>query len=192
VFVDSLDGTTEDDTTIPYDRIAHRWWRLREHNGTLYWDTSPNNIDWTTRRTKAAGRDYSNEFIQFWVDGSSGSSRFDNLNPVEDITPFVAPAGEPPDVPGADFYIVELAGIANLLDNEKPADKRFAPFVKLIGKVSDEMAASPTQSAVDIPTILAQAQVFKDSYPNDANVDIMLRYAQALAGIWDTDILDHE
>lgn len=26
---------------------AHKWWRIREATGTIYWDASPNGFDWT-------------------------------------------------------------------------------------------------------------------------------------------------
>jgi len=33
---------------IPYDARRHRWLRLREQFGTVYWDVSPEGTDWTT------------------------------------------------------------------------------------------------------------------------------------------------
>lgn len=40
-------------TSIAYDATAHRWWRIRELLGTTYWETSPDNVTWTTRRSLA-------------------------------------------------------------------------------------------------------------------------------------------
>ena len=48
---------------IPFDPVAHRWWRIREGtgagaggtSGNLYWDTSPDGVTWTNRRTYAHG-----------------------------------------------------------------------------------------------------------------------------------------
>ncbi|HEX8245522.1 MAG TPA: hypothetical protein VF541_18565, partial [Longimicrobium sp.] len=34
--------------TLPYDPQAHRWLRIRELNGTVYWETSPDAGAWTT------------------------------------------------------------------------------------------------------------------------------------------------
>ncbi len=33
--------------TLPYDFQEHRWMRLRELNGTVYWETSPDACEWT-------------------------------------------------------------------------------------------------------------------------------------------------
>ncbi|MEU0214546.1 hypothetical protein ABZ281_05250 [Streptomyces sp. NPDC006265] len=38
-------------TTVPYDPVAHRWFRFREAGGTFYWETSPNASTWTVRRS---------------------------------------------------------------------------------------------------------------------------------------------
>ncbi|MEV5264824.1 hypothetical protein [Streptomyces werraensis] len=40
-------------TTLTFDPVAHRWWRFREAAGTLYWETSPDAMTWTVRRTMA-------------------------------------------------------------------------------------------------------------------------------------------
>ncbi|MFE9921562.1 hypothetical protein ACFYQA_08265 [Streptomyces sp. NPDC005774] len=37
--------------TIPYDPIEHAWLRVREASGQLMWDTSPDGVTWTSRRT---------------------------------------------------------------------------------------------------------------------------------------------
>lgn len=38
---------------ITYDPVAHRFLRLREDAGTVYWDTSPDGTTWTNQRTLA-------------------------------------------------------------------------------------------------------------------------------------------
>lgn len=40
---------------ITYDSTAHRWWRIREASGTIYWDTSPDGTTWTNRKSRATG-----------------------------------------------------------------------------------------------------------------------------------------
>jgi hypothetical protein len=37
------------DHTITYIGTEHRWWRMRESFGTLYFDTSPNGKDWNNQ-----------------------------------------------------------------------------------------------------------------------------------------------
>jgi hypothetical protein len=36
-------------TSLPYDAAAHRWWRIRESAGTVYWDTSPDGRKWQSQ-----------------------------------------------------------------------------------------------------------------------------------------------
>ncbi|MFD8254678.1 hypothetical protein, partial [Streptomyces werraensis] len=40
--------------SIPYDPVAHAWLRIRETGGQLLWDTSPDGVTWTNRRTTAS------------------------------------------------------------------------------------------------------------------------------------------
>jgi hypothetical protein len=41
-------GTLETwNTSVSYDPVAHRWWRIRERAGTTYFDVSPDGYDWT-------------------------------------------------------------------------------------------------------------------------------------------------
>ncbi|MFJ1808550.1 MULTISPECIES: LamG-like jellyroll fold domain-containing protein [unclassified Streptomyces] len=44
------DGTP---TNLTYSAIDHAWLRVREAGGTVYWETSGDGYDWTTRRTLA-------------------------------------------------------------------------------------------------------------------------------------------
>lgn len=37
-----------------YDPVAHAWLRLRDDAGTLRWETSPDGVTWTVRRSAAA------------------------------------------------------------------------------------------------------------------------------------------
>jgi hypothetical protein len=51
VYVDFVD---EGGASVPYDPVEHAWLRVREDAGTLYWDTSPDGREWTTRHTDTA------------------------------------------------------------------------------------------------------------------------------------------
>lgn len=39
------------DATLTYSSTDHLWWRIRESGGTAFWDTSPDGVTWTNRRT---------------------------------------------------------------------------------------------------------------------------------------------
>ena len=88
------------DTSLAYNSVTHRWWRFSLSGTTLVWQTSPDGITWTTRRSKTAALAHSN--VQFSLSAgrtgaeSVATARFDNLN-LPAIVP--APAGTPlPDV----------------------------------------------------------------------------------------------
>jgi hypothetical protein len=40
-------GTWYAMAAVPYDAVAHRWWRVREQAGMVYWETSPDGLDWS-------------------------------------------------------------------------------------------------------------------------------------------------
>lgn len=43
---------TPNDTSVAFDQVAHHWIRIREAGGTIFWDTSPDGLHWTNRRSK--------------------------------------------------------------------------------------------------------------------------------------------
>lgn len=97
-----------------------------------------------------------------------------------------------PGGPGFDWYIAELGIIANGLVDAYPADKRWTPLVATVGRISAEWHSGSSQAAQDITTLLGQAEAMKANYPTDSSVDIVLRYAQAMANVWESDILNEE
>jgi hypothetical protein len=42
-------GSAVTSSSIDYDPVAHRHWRLREAGGRVFWDTSPDGASWTNR-----------------------------------------------------------------------------------------------------------------------------------------------
>ena len=47
----STGGGSPSATSITYDPAQHRWWQIREAQGELHWETSPDGKAWATRRT---------------------------------------------------------------------------------------------------------------------------------------------
>lgn len=79
-------------TTLPYDPVAHAWVRIRETGGNLFWQTSPDGLTWTTRRTAAspAWVEDTNLQVQMLSHRDGGTvdyAEFDNFN-VNPVTPF--------------------------------------------------------------------------------------------------------
>jgi hypothetical protein len=48
------DGSVVASASINYDPIAHRFWRLREASGTIFWDSSPDGTTWRNRAQATA------------------------------------------------------------------------------------------------------------------------------------------
>lgn len=76
---------------LPYDPVAHAWVRIRETSGSLLWETSPDGVTWTTRRTETAPSWVSATTLQVQLlahrdSGITNFAEFDNLN----VAPFDA------------------------------------------------------------------------------------------------------
>lgn len=71
--------------TIPYNGVDHAWLRIRETAGVLYWETSPNGITWTVRRsaTSPAWVSATNIQVQLLAHRDGGTvdyAEFDSVN----------------------------------------------------------------------------------------------------------------
>ena len=80
-------------TTLTYDNATHRWWRVRESGGSVFWDYSADGISWTnqwsTTPTIATTAMYPTLTAGiFGTDASPGTAIFDNVN--------LPPSGAPP------------------------------------------------------------------------------------------------
>jgi hypothetical protein len=72
--------------SIPYDPVAHRYWRIREAAGSTYWELSPDAQSWTQLASEPTVVQLSGIIIgigagAYQVEPSPpGTARFDNLN----------------------------------------------------------------------------------------------------------------
>lgn len=79
-------ASTNNETSIsPYNPVAHAWFRMRIVGSTGYWDTSPDGITWTNRRTAALTpanfRALTVELsVGQWSDLGASTGYMDNLN----------------------------------------------------------------------------------------------------------------
>jgi glucose/arabinose dehydrogenase len=76
---------TNSNTNVTYSATSMKWWRIREAAGTIYLETSPDSITWTTRRSFAKAFDLSS--LQLFLRAgtstavsSPGVAKFDNVN----------------------------------------------------------------------------------------------------------------
>lgn len=72
-------------TTLAYNSTDHRWWRIRESGGNILWDTSPDGLTWTNRRSLAPGFAITSLTAEVgagcWqVETAPGSFNFDDFN----------------------------------------------------------------------------------------------------------------
>jgi hypothetical protein len=83
-------GVDSNTNPVSYDPVAHKYWRIRESGGTVYWETSPTGIgSWTVQRSKAWAVPSINSFFIFptTTNGSGGLPFV-----IEDINVTPAPA----------------------------------------------------------------------------------------------------
>ena len=76
---------TPDETLIPYDPIAHRWWQIVEAGGQIRWETSPDATTWTMRKMIATPAFAPAvrivlESTSAATAATAGEARFDRLN----------------------------------------------------------------------------------------------------------------
>ena len=91
--------------TIPYIGSLHRWWRIRQGAGRLYWDTSADGVTWTNRRTQTGPGAWllSTIYLGFEasrVGGTNDNAVIDNVSTRDSTaTTSAAPGGASVGVP---------------------------------------------------------------------------------------------
>ncbi|WP_282790909.1 hypothetical protein [Streptomyces sp. CC224B] len=82
--------------SLTYDPVAHRWLRIRETGGSLFWDTSPDGSTWTNRRTlttpawvASAVNSLALDLFSYRDSGTANYSEFDNVNTMSNGATFV-------------------------------------------------------------------------------------------------------
>src|SRR5512139_3874531 len=85
-------NNTPNTTSVTYNATDHRWWRIRESAGTIYWDTSPDGNNWTNRRNKAVGLYYGRTKYRFLC-GYYGTEPDPGVAIIDNFNVHVAPFG---------------------------------------------------------------------------------------------------
>jgi hypothetical protein len=78
-------SSSSSNTSITYDATAHAWLRIRELAGSILWDTSPDGVTWTNRRTRVNDIAVWAMRVRFLVgyfgtETTPGTAVFDDLN----------------------------------------------------------------------------------------------------------------
>jgi hypothetical protein len=77
---------TDVGTAVPYDPVAHRWWRFSQPGLQVLWQTSPDGVTWTTRAAWTPTFDTSGVYVSLgtgnWnnLPGTLGAAVFDSFN----------------------------------------------------------------------------------------------------------------
>jgi hypothetical protein len=81
--VKSVNATLSTEDSAAYEPTKHAWWRLREKSGSIYWETSPDGMRWTTLADTLLHVPLTAVDISFGVmsvAGAGGTARFRGYN----------------------------------------------------------------------------------------------------------------
>lgn|GEM_PF-5054132 len=84
IFREAIGGANSD-TSVTYSSATHKFFRIRESGGTVYWETSADSLAWTTQRSKTTTLTLTALtayfMAGFWdAETSAGTALFDNFN----------------------------------------------------------------------------------------------------------------
>jgi hypothetical protein len=84
-------GGTQNAVYIPYDPVAHAYWRIINSGGNILFQTAPDGSTWTTRRTLATPWTITAMAASLWSGFGSGTqpqpAQYDNFNTLTTATP---------------------------------------------------------------------------------------------------------
>jgi hypothetical protein len=77
-------GAVTTTASIPYSSTEHRFWRLRQTSGTVFWEASADGVTYSQVASSAIPFGLDHMAIElmasYWTSGSAGTARFDNVN----------------------------------------------------------------------------------------------------------------
>lgn len=71
--------------TVAFNSSTHKYWRIREASGVIYWDTSSDGINWTNRASNNPGLAWTSSNVDleckcYKAETNPGTGIFDNFN----------------------------------------------------------------------------------------------------------------
>lgn len=103
----SIGGVFTTLATLTYNATTHRWLRVREVGGTVYWDTSPDGITWTQRASTTAITWSLNDLLVYVGVGYYGTEPAPGMLQVDN---FNVPATPVYQAAGTSAWIVNASG----------------------------------------------------------------------------------
>jgi hypothetical protein len=79
-------------TSIAYSAVSHLWWRIRESGGQTFYETAPDGLTWTTRKTETSVALVDDVDLEFQLiahrnSGTNDFAEFDNVNVLPPMLP---------------------------------------------------------------------------------------------------------
>jgi hypothetical protein len=146
-----------------YDSSVHKWFRIREASGTVYWDTSADGANWTNRASDATGYDLTALNVFFGVENpGSGSTTviFDNFNHLTSSTAADVVTGTL-SLPAP--TVTAESGATNVsVDADVVTLTGSLPAPTVTGKANVAADVVTTTLSVQAPTITGKANVTAD------------------------------
>jgi hypothetical protein len=110
-------------TFLNYDSAVHKWFRIRESSGTIYWDTSVDGTTWTNQKSYAVQGSISALKAKFGLESSTSVPNnsvaiFDNFNQIRTAYNFnvtTTTVGGAVTVKEVDRYTVDGGGSGTIL-----------------------------------------------------------------------------
>jgi hypothetical protein len=181
-------GAVNTENTPQAISSTDQWLRIREFEGIIYWEISPDSLAWTVIHQQP--RDFTITDMQvqlgggcFGADTTAGTIIFDRIN-----SPASGPDVIQPEPENVGLLLVEISMALNDLgDSTSTPDPRITPAVALLSKINSEWASSPTQAAADANSLVMVIGALLASYPTANRLADALDCAQQLAGTWSGD-----
>lgn len=118
-------GTSTTLGSATFDPVAHKWLRIRESGGTIYWETSPDTIYWTVQAQHAAPFSVASGYVVLAADTPVGTSfSFSDFNVLPGTPGRIAITAAVLD--SSDEVVGTLSAIAAFSYGDSPDDIRQA------------------------------------------------------------------
>lgn len=172
-------GTT---TTLTYSATTHAWLRINHTGTAIVWQTSPDGVTWTTRRTLATVPTWANKttllasFQAFRSNGTNDTFRVDNVNAVPSAAVTLAVADEVEEAPAPGVAGLVVLDVAEEVD-EAP---NVVPYGTIPVPLVDEDEETPGVTAAGVVVLDVADEV-------EATFDPTIVWIATLPGVTESE-----
>ncbi|MFL1904763.1 hypothetical protein ACJWDR_37520 [Streptomyces tauricus] len=150
--------------TLTYDPVAHAWLRIRETGGQLLWDTSPDGVTWTNRRTATSPAWVGDTTLQVQLishrdGGTPDFAEFDSFNTAAGQEAALTPAGETEAAQPLTGRKTRALGVASETDSaQTPGRTRSHPLAPAAESASGQALTRAKTKALTLAADTETAQ----------------------------------